>query len=199
MRRVLAAAATTALAALVSPASAVPAVDQLVGGTAEFNLTGRDLVTYNVHVEARVSRVGTRIGQGEVLVRVLRCAAYRCAKPVTYRAQLTAQQLTVEPDLAAAHLRLLLFGKPLVLDWADPETQPLPQYDGSTVRVYRIAHTMGVVAGRPCETATAMVLMEHVATAEAPVVPKALPTRAPSAFRSILSSACQYSEEAPET
>lgn len=188
-------------ALLVAPAAAVPAVDQVIGATGEFNLAGRDLATYNVHVVARLSRVGTRLGQGTVTVSISRCASFRCAKAVTYVGAITDQQLTVAPDLTGAHLQVPLFGRPLVLTWDEPSSVPLPAYgrdevSGTTwVRSYRITHAIGFIAGRPCETDQSTVLTEHLAEVSPASPPKALPKKAPRPFAGLLTSTCAYSKE----
>jgi len=195
--RLLLASATTAVACLVSPASAVPTVDQVSFAQGSFSFySKKDGATYLVDIEARASRVGTSIGTGAVKVVLKRCKGARCSSPTTYVAALAPDNFSVEPDLSSGFLNLPLFGKPLALTWQGAIGQAIPgaELDQATprvgARVLQVHRVKGLVAGRPCESKEGVLAQEVRLDAAPPTPARALPSKAPKALAGLLSGVC---------
>lgn len=199
LRRMLAA-ALVVTGLLAVPASATPSVDHVSGVTGKFSFNGPDRATYNVAVTARVSELGVSLGKATVQVVITKCGSFLCGKPTTYLAQLAPSQVSVAADLSSGRLSTAIFGRLLVLDWQDPQSQALPAYGTSSsgrtwVRVYRITTVHGMVAGRPCQSEDAVVLREVLVDPEPVTGAAALPRKAPTALAPLLRATCASTEE----
>ena len=168
-----------------------------VSGTFSFTTAA---ASFTVDVVARVIDTGVSAQATQVAVTITRCAGQRCDAPVTLASAAPAGDVTVAPDLTSGRLNVQLFGRPLQLTWDEVQAGPLPASHAdaahrSYVEAYRVVSAHGAVAGQPCQTDEGAVSVGASADpADAPL-PAALPSKAPTRLRSLVTATCAYAHD----